>query len=291
MLGPHRYDPGGKDSSDKFLSWVGSTPFLDAELLRRVPDVVQANKLGQDDAVDYLGVIVGATDSIGHGYGPVSLEQLDTMIRLDKALGEMLGGLDATVGKGNYVVAISADHGSANPPEERCIHRVTGPEIDTVLDRVEAIVRAHRGTEQQLADKIVAELRRVPFIADVYTQARLASPRKDDWKAELMKRSFRPGLTTDFPLWSEKPRPHHPARYGISVLFKPGVIFPYAKSVHGSPYAYDRTVPVIFYGAGVPARTLKNGGRTVDVAPTLASLAGLRLPPKLDGRSLPIRNK
>ena len=63
-----------------------------------------------------------------------------------------------------------------------------------------------------------------------------------------MKRSFRPGRVTDFPLWTNKPRLHHPARYGIFVQFKEGLIFDHARSVHGSPYAYDRLVPVIFYG-------------------------------------------
>jgi hypothetical protein len=87
-------------------------------------------------------------------------------------------------------------------------------------------------------------------------------------------------------LWSDKPRPFHPARYGIFVIFKEGMIFDAAKSVHGSPYAADRLVPVIFYGAGVPRRTLAAGARTVDVAPTLAGLAGIRTPPRLDGHPL-----
>ena len=69
-----------------------------------------------------------------------------------------------------------------------------------------------------------------------------------------MKRSFLPGRIPNFPLWSNKPREFHPARYGIFVQFKQGMIFDYARSVHGSPYAYDRLVPVIFYGAGVPHR-------------------------------------
>jgi arylsulfatase A-like enzyme len=197
-----------------------------------------------------------------------------------------LDELDRAVGKDHYVLAISADHGAADPPEERCIHRVTNAEIEGLLDRVEAIARKHRGGRASLVSAIVGELRRAPFIGDVYTPQRLATPAPGDWRAQLMKRSFRAGHIPNFPLWSDKPRPFHPARYGIFVSFKEGMIFDAAKSVHGSPYAYDRLVPVIFYGAGVPHRTLASGARTVDVAPTLAALAGIARPAHLDGRPL-----
>jgi hypothetical protein len=87
-------------------------------------------------------------------------------------------------------------------------------------------------------------------------------------------------------LWSEKPRQFHPARYGIFVIFKEGMIFDYARTVHGSPYATDRLVPVIFYGEGVPHQVKRDGARTVDVAPTLAALAGIPVPDRLDGKVL-----
>lgn len=279
---PHRFDP----ASGSALSWVSSTPLVDEELLRQVGNIVRAEQLGSDSTPDYLAVVVSSTDSVGHEYGPVSEEQLDTLLRLDAALGVMLDDLDRIVGKDRYVVAISADHGSVDPPEQRCVRRVTTPEIEALLDRVETIATAHAGSQEELTDKIVEELTKAPFIGDVYTESILARAPESDWKAQLMKRSFRPGRITDFPLWTNKPRPHHPARYGIFVQFKEGMIFDHARSVHGSPYAYDRLVPVIFYGAGVPARRLDEGGRTVDVAPTLAALAGVPHPSNLDGKAL-----
>jgi len=279
---PHRYDPARGSA----LSWAYSTPMVDEALLRDVGNIAQAEQLGSDTTPDYLAIAVSSTDSIGHDYGPVSEEQLDTLLKLDAALGAMLDDLDRIVGKGRYVVAISADHGSVDPPEQQCLRRVTTPEIEAVLDRVEAIAEANTGSQQELTDKIVEELKRADFIGDVYTRSILAKAPESDWKAQLMKRSFIPGHVTDFPLWTNKPRVHHPARYGIFVQFKEGMIFDHARSVHGSPYEYDRLVPVIFYGAGVPARLLKEGGRTVDVAPTLAALAGVARPENLDGQAL-----
>ena len=283
---PHRYTAPTPAVAGSYLSWTDGTPLKDDELLRRVGELVDAEELGRDNVADYLALAVGSTDSVGHEYGPLSMEQLDTLLRLDAALGAMLDDLDKRLGKDGYVVGISADHGVADPPENKCLHRVNNAELEALLDRVEVIATAHQGSREALIEKIAAELRRAPFIGDVYTEARLSSPARDDWKAELMKRSFRPGHTTDLPLWSEKRRPHHPARYGISVQFKEGVVFHYATGVHGSPYDYDRLVPVLFYGAGVPHRELTTGGRTVDVAPTLASLAGVQRPGGLDGQSL-----
>ena len=263
MLGPHVY----RDFSGSFLSWIGSTPLVDEELLSHAGDVIRAEAMGQDEVPDYLNLAIGSTDSIGHDYGPVSLEQLDTVLRLDRALGTFLDDLDRTVGKGRYVVAISADHGVVDPPEEHCIHRVSSAEIEALLDRVEALAKAHQGDDASLQPAIIAELQKAPFIGEIYTAERLAHAGPSDWKAQLMKRSFRPGRIPNFPLWSNKPREFHPARYGIFVQFKRDMIFDYARAVHGSPYDYDRLVPVVFYGAGVPHRVLKQGARTVDVAP------------------------
>jgi hypothetical protein len=282
MLGPHVY----RDSSGSHLSWLGSTPLADEELLAHAGNIVRAEGMGQDDVPDYLNLAIGSTDSVGHQYGPVSLEQLDTVLRLDRALGAFLDDLDRTVGKGRYAFAISADHGAADPPEDHCIHRVTSAEIEELLDRVEVLAKGHKGNGTSLQAAIIAELQKAPFVGEVYTAERLARAAPGDRKAELMKRSFLPARIPNFPLWSNKPREFHPARYGIFVQFREGMIFDYARSVHGSPYAYDRLVPVIFYGAGVPHRELSRGARTADVAPTLAVLAGVRPASGLDGRAL-----
>ena len=283
---PYNFRPAAADANAEFLNWVGSTPLADELLLSHAGEIVRANQLGADDVPDYLNIAAGSTDAVGHEYGPVSLEQLDTIARLDRALGAFLDDLDRTVGAGRYVVAISADHGATDPPEERCIHRVTSPEIEALLDGIERIAEQHAGDETSLRAKIIAELERTPFIGAVYTEERLERAAPDDWKAQLVKRSFRRGHIPSFPLWSEKPRQFHPARYGIFVIFKEGMIFDYARTVHGSPYATDRLVPVIFYGEGVPHQVKRDGARTVDVAPTLAALAGIPVPGRLDGKVL-----
>jgi hypothetical protein len=59
-----------------------------------------------------------------------------------------------------------------------------------------------------------------------------------------------------------------------------------AGTTHGSPYLYDRAVPIVFWGTGIQAGSDPRAAATVDVAPTLAALLGVTPPEPIDGRSL-----
>jgi predicted AlkP superfamily pyrophosphatase or phosphodiesterase len=272
-----------RDVPTPYSHWFASTPMKDEALLGLAADAVDAEKLGQRGVTDYLAIDIGSTDDVGHDYGPLSLEQLDTLMRLDHALGRFLDHLDTTIGKGNYVLAFSADHGVTDPPEATGEgRRVTSAEIDSVLDRVDMIATAETGSREVLIEKIVTELKRADFIADAYSEARLASLSKDPF-VKLYQHMFRKGFATNFPLWGKKPHLHHPARYGIVVRFKENMVIDAATGIHGSPYAADRLVPIIFYGTNIATGSRILGGRTVDVAPTLAAAARIRPPRALDG--------
>jgi arylsulfatase A-like enzyme len=76
-------------------------------------------------------------------------------------------------------------------------------------------------------------------------------------------------------------------RFGVYARWPPNFLdWGGAIATHGSPYYYDRHVPLIFLGAGVPAGVVNERAATVDVAPTLASLARIPAPDDLDGRVL-----
>jgi hypothetical protein len=121
--------------------------------------------------------------------------------------------------------------------------------IEAVLDKVEGVAKANTGTPDELAYRIAAELRQAYFIANPYTPSRLSEQ----------------VIYHDFPLWTTKTRDYHPARYGVVVRFKEGMIFDWAVAVHGSPYAYDRDVPIIFYDANIRHGSHPDGAMTVDV--------------------------
>ena len=206
------------------------------------------------------------------------------LARLDKALESFLDRLDRVVGKNNYVLVLSADHGVTGKGEVG-VQVIAVDNMETLLDKIEQTAARPHTSEKALKDDIVAVLKTAPFVADAYTEERLEAPSNDPY-VRLYRNMLRPGFTTDFPLWSNKDRPHHPARYHILVRFKENFMPDEATAVHGSPYTRDRLVPIIFYGADIRAGSATTGGRTVDVAPTLAAVAGIAAPKNLDGHVL-----
>jgi hypothetical protein len=58
--------------------------------------------------------------------------------------------------------------------------------------------------------------------------------------------------------------------------------------MHGSPWPYDVSIPVMFAGPAVKSGVYPGPATQQDVAPTLAAAAGLSMPPTATGRVLPV---
>src|SRR5260370_1859027 len=113
---------GGKASSDHpdeafYNQWEMSL-FADRYLTRLAESAVDQLGLGKSGGTDFLAVSYSSPDHVGHAFGPRSWEIQDILVQLDKDLAELFAHLDAKVGHGNYVVALSADHGVVPIPED-----------------------------------------------------------------------------------------------------------------------------------------------------------------------------
>lgn len=66
---------------------------------------------------------------------------------------------------------------------------------------------------------------------------------------------------------------------------QPGYIWagPERSTSHGTPNSDDVRVPIVFFGSGLPAGRVSRPVRTVDIAPTLARLLGIRPLEPVDG--------
>lgn len=278
-------------------AWLYSSPSSEEALFHLAREAVRELALGQRDSVDLLALTAGMTDTVGHKYGPLSLEQLDNLVRLDRELGALFTFLDARVGAGRWVAALSADHGAPNVAEYeleqgRPARRVGEPEIRGLLERVERLADGDSGSRGALARRVAAELQRSEFVARAMTPDELRGPASEDPILRAYQNSFLPGEAPNYPLWDEQyvsdgsVRPGHPVLLGVIVELKPGVNIWTARSTHGSAHAYDREVPIAFLGRGVAPGRGDGSARTIDVAPTLARLAGIPVPESVDGRPL-----
>jgi arylsulfatase A-like enzyme len=79
------------------------------------------------------------------------------------------------------------------------------------------------------------------------------------------------------------------SRNGVESWWVSGGLGGERGTTHGSPYWYDRHVPLIFMGPGIRTGRVDDRVSTLDFAPTLASYARVRYPGDLDGRSLVLR--
>src|SRR5207245_7948519 len=92
--------------------------YADTALTELAEKAVDSLNLGHSNGTDFLAIGYSPVDYVGHEFGPRSREIQDILARLDKDLGNLFAHLDQKVGRGNYVVALSADHGVVPIPED-----------------------------------------------------------------------------------------------------------------------------------------------------------------------------
>jgi hypothetical protein len=278
---PHRpADTGDDEDAASRNRWrFETTPFPDRATVSLAMEAVRALELGRRGSVDYLGVSLSQVDVVGHDFGPRSREQLDNLLRLDAELGRFLDFLDEAVGPGRWVMAVSSDHGVLEIPEHLAeagvpAVRLTRAHRQQLLDRMqEGLASAGSGSREEAVKRAVATL---PFVAGAYTFEDVERPSTADSFAVLIGNSHSRERAVDL---SE--------RWGVYVRYHPNALaWVTIATTHGSTYYYDRHVPLVFLGAGIEPGVSAERVATVDVAPTLAALAGITPPSDLDGRSL-----
>jgi predicted AlkP superfamily pyrophosphatase or phosphodiesterase len=279
---PHRFidqvDDEEANEPEEYYDWWDHTPELDRATLAFAEEAVTALSLGQRGSVDFLALGLSQLDRVGHRFGPLSLEQLDAILRLDRALGEFFEFLDGTVGAGHYLVGLSSDHGVLPIPEYQAVQGLHGRRVRRDERQAARGVAEDAWTSSPPAEALAAvaeALEGIDFIADVMTLDELAGGEPADSFVALYQRSYYPGRV-----------PGSLGGQGLVVRMIEGAHASSDATTHGTPYYYDRNVPLILMGPGVPAGSSDEWARTVDMAPTLAELAGIPYPDGLDGRPL-----
>lgn len=250
-------------------------------------DGVKALGLGKDEIPDLLTVSFSGHDRIGHGFGPDSPESLAEYLHIDREIGRLLAGLDTLVGKGKYVVVLSSDHGVPPVPElsaargldagrvnMKALRELLDKELDEQLGRQDwfagsktpgfTFTAALRLRAQPQVERLRKLARAQPGVLDLLPLTNLEGP-----QGRLYARGAFVGRSPDLfvvtrPYWT----------YGA-----------HDKTGHASPWLYDRSVPLVFFGPGVKKG---QGGTTepIHVAPTLSRLLTVPPPAAAQGRSL-----
>jgi predicted AlkP superfamily pyrophosphatase or phosphodiesterase len=292
---PLRGKSGAVEPDAAFYEQWASSPYADTALTELGKKAVDALHLGNAAGTDFLGISYSSVDYVGHEFGPRSREIQDILVRLDKDLGNLFAHLDAKVGRGNYVVALSADHGVVPIPEDMettgadagllhlpevqeriekaldsfnfakpAIARITGSDIYFVPGVYEKLQHDHAAM-QAVLDAALAQ----PGVAAVYRAEEVAGrPATQNPTLRSFANSYFPGRSGDLfilpkPYWLMDSTPTGKTRsYGTG---------------HGVPYNYDQHVPVLLMGFGIQPGQYFQPITPADIAPTLAALCGVTL--------------
>ncbi len=104
-----------KDLNDGY-DMLKETPFGNSLTTDFAIEAISNEKLGKDQYTDVLTISYSSTDYIGHNFGVDAKETQDAYLRLDLEIERLLNFLDSHVGKNEYTLFLTADHGAAKIP-------------------------------------------------------------------------------------------------------------------------------------------------------------------------------
>ncbi len=288
--------PHDPRASSRPYSVVRATPASSEHLIALAEEAALRLEVGADEVPDLLALSISSTDYVGHVFGPDSWEYLDNLVRVDRALGAFLERLARA--RGPIAVLLTSDHGGAPLPERaegesgRLVPSLVASELEEALDRalgegawVSAFVqpfvylseaaRAPEVRERALAASVahLSARREVGLAAD----AREAATWRED--PDPVRRAVGLSVPDD-------------AEGDVFVVPREGFVVDEgmpagAGTSHGTPWAYDRTVPVIVWGPGVARVETREPLEQARVASTLAALLGVAPPARAPREPLP----
>ena len=287
------------------LNAFRASPEIDGDTLALAAGLVDEMQLGRRADPDLLTISLSATDYVGHTYGTEGEEMCLQLLELDREIGDFLQLLD---NRGlNYAVVLTADHGGKDVPErERLAGVATAARVNAGLGPAtmgQALVKKlglagpgllgassegdiyvdkklKPADRKRLLTAAVAAYKADPQVETVFTGAQIAKTpvpisRPEKWTLiQRARASYYPGRSGDF------------------VVFLKRDITPIADTTryvatHGSPWDYDRRVPILFWRPGATGATIEHSAETIDIMPTLAGMIGLPVEAgSVDGRCL-----
>ncbi len=285
------------------------SPRMDAATVDLAIGLADEMNLGKGAATDLLSVSLSATDYVGHATGVAGAEMCILQNQLDHDLGRLFKHLDA---QGiDYLVVLSADHGGLDMPErmdQQAFPAAERADVSLTPENLSKTVAAKTGITVEgplvfgdapagdlyVSRKLTPEQRTKVIAALVETLK--ASPQVADavTAEELAAMPLPTGTPQEWNLRKRARLSYQPGRSGDVLLILNRAVTPIPEAIpgayiatHGSAYDYDRRVPILFWRKGLRPFEQPQPVDTVDIAPTLAAVLGLKVADgTFDGRCL-----
>lgn len=305
---PHPLHPQQRTKpAREYYEALANSPFGNELLLEFAKACIDAERLGADDIPDLLVVSFSSNDLVGHTWGPDSQEVLDITLRSDRIVAELLRFLDERVGKGKYLLVLTADHGICPLPEvsrQRKIHaqrvnvRWLLQQLEGHLTQLYGAPPASAATQGRKAAWLEAvsapwlylNPRVLSAVGRTREEVAKEAARFLTEQPEVHRALTREDLTKGFPqadaVGQRMARSYHPQRCGdVAIVLKPyclpgssSSLTPPTGTTHGAPFSYDTHVPLLVYGPGIPGGVRHEATTPQAAAAIVSRWLGLPLP-------------
>jgi len=275
-------------SGVNLLEVIRTTPFGNTLTKDFALAAIKNENLGKSLKTDFLTVSFSSTDYVGHSFGPNSVESEDTYLRLDKNIAEILTTLDNTLGKDNYLVFLSADHGvadvpgfwqSQNLPAGVFDHSGAMVDVKTALKTAFGEGEFIKADNYQLyLDPIILQEKKLTY-AQIHAVVRESLLKREDVADVIDLHDLANSTLPDYQLNFIK-NGLNPRRSGdIMVVLNPSWFMGgKTGTTHGTFYRYDTHVPLLFYGWKVQQGETTVRTNISDIAPTVADFLNILEP-------------
>ncbi|MEH6610044.1 MAG: alkaline phosphatase family protein [Halioglobus sp.] len=290
---PHAW---GERDGKYFTTLLTVSPAGDELTLDFAKTLVDAEGLGQDAVPDYLSISFSSTDYVGHMFGSSSLEMEDNLLRLDRTLADLFAFIDKKVGLKNTLIVLSADHGG---PEAPGYLRSLGDDVEAVdpanfdSAALNSALRQETGIDIDLVktfftpyvylDQALIAAKGLDLAEIQRTVAKLLIQRPEVFSAYAAA-DISAGRLPDSPLAKLVAANYLPQRSGdVHVVFGSQEFIADLEGLavaatHGSPWHYDRHVPVVFAGSNLKPARVSRAITPYDIAATLSNSLNIEAP-------------
>lgn len=277
---------------------IRNTPFGNSLTLDMAKAAIDGEQLGADDETDLLAVSCSSTDYIGHQVGTHAIETEDTYLRLDKVIADFLAYLDSKVGKGNYLVFLSTDHGAMNNAAFLQDRRIPAGSWDAsaTAKKLNHVL----AKEYPEAGDIVKTVMnyQVFFNRDVIKSKQLDFDNIKQTVVNVLKEDPSVQYACDMAKASTESIPeevksriingYNRERSGdVVIILKPNFYAHGMKGTdHGAWNSYDTHIPLVFMGWGIKHGATTKQTFMTDIAPTIAAMLHVQAPNGCVGKSI-----
>lgn len=265
------------------------SPYGNTLTLDFAKKMIQNEKIGMSMQTDMLCVSLSSTDYISHRFGPNSLEVEDTYLRLDKDIENFLNYLDVTVGKGNYLFFLSADHGAPQVPDFMKENKLPGgslasTELVKELNSLcaekfgagrlvkaiyeyqvylnDRIIDSANLNRDAIKDIIIGYLKVKPEVVNAFDYSKFERLIMPVEKKEMFVKGYFYKRSGD-----------------IQFILKPQYTDVLSIGTeHGTMYSYDTHIPLLWFGWKVKHGKTNREVYMTDVAPTISAMLKIQMP-------------